>query len=152
MASRDLDALAATSSLKVVMRVRSLETILLALSGAWSPTAGCASSGIAARHQSPPATVDGGDAAGGTPTAIDVAGTNVYVGTEAAGSPGAVASCPKADCSGGPKIIATGLSYCAGIAVDENSIYFTDRGATGDAGAVPGPSARSPVATPAPLP
>jgi hypothetical protein len=38
---------------------------------------------------------------GGTPTAIDVSATSVYVGTQAAGSPGAVASCPEADCPGG---------------------------------------------------
>jgi hypothetical protein len=76
---------------------------------------------------------------GGTPTAIDVSATSVYVGTQAAGSPGAVASCPEADCPGGLTIVTSSLSYCAGIAVDAANVYFTDWGMTEvEAGPVPG--------------
>jgi hypothetical protein len=68
---------------------------------------------------------------GGTPTAVDVAGGVVYVGTQAEQSPGAIASCPEANCAAALRILTTGLSYCAGIAVDSTNVYFTDLGTTG---------------------
>jgi hypothetical protein len=80
---------------------------------------------------------------GGAPTVMDVGGSSVYVGTQAAGSPGAVASCPVADCPGGLKLVSSSLSYCAGIAADTTSVYFTDWGMTEvEAGAVPGGAGR----------
>jgi hypothetical protein len=68
---------------------------------------------------------------GGDPTAVDVAGGVVYIGTQAEQAPGAIASCPEAHCAAGSTILTTGLSHCAGIAVDSTNIYFTDLGTTG---------------------
>jgi hypothetical protein len=65
---------------------------------------------------------------GGTPTAVDVVGGVVYVGTQAEQSPGAIASCPEADCAA-VTILTTRVSYCAGIAADSTNVYFTDLGA-----------------------
>jgi hypothetical protein len=71
---------------------------------------------------------------GGTPTAIDVASGLVYVGTQAQGSTGAIASCPEANCAAGLTLLTTGLSLCAGIAVDSTNVYFTDLGSSGSDG------------------
>jgi hypothetical protein len=74
---------------------------------------------------------------------MDVGGSSVYVGTQAAGSAGAVASCPVADCPGGLKLVSSSLSYCAGIAADATSVYFTDWGISEmDASSVPGGAGR----------
>jgi len=75
---------------------------------------------------------------GGTPTAVDVVGSVVYVGTQAQQSPGAIASCPEAHCAAALTILTTGLSYCAGIAVDSTNVYFTDLGMTGADGGTTG--------------
>jgi hypothetical protein len=71
---------------------------------------------------------------GGTPTSVDVAGGVVYVGTQAQQSPGAIASCPEANCTAGLTLLTTRLSYCAGMAVDATSVYFTDLGSSGSEG------------------
>jgi hypothetical protein len=67
---------------------------------------------------------------GGTPTAMAVGNANVYIGTRGAGSPGAVASCPEANCTAGLTIVANNLSNCVGLAVDATDVYFTDQGMT----------------------
>jgi hypothetical protein len=80
---------------------------------------------------------------GGTPTAIDVNGSNVYVGTVAVVSRGALAYCPKVGCSAGLTLLTSNLSYCAGIAADATDVYFTDLGTTeAEAGPVPSGAGR----------
>jgi hypothetical protein len=75
---------------------------------------------------------------GGTPTAMAVDATNVYVGTRATASPAAIASCPQADCQTGVSLLTSDLSYCNGIAIDATNVYFTDLGTTNlDDGSVP---------------
>jgi hypothetical protein len=71
---------------------------------------------------------------GGTPTVVGVASGLVYMGTQAQGSTGAIASCPEANCAAGLTLLTTGLSHCAGIAVDSTSVYFTDLGSSGSDG------------------
>jgi hypothetical protein len=65
---------------------------------------------------------------GGTPAALNADGTNVYIGTQTSMSPGTVAWCPETHCAAGLTLLTTRVTYCAGIAGDGTSVYFTDRG------------------------
>jgi hypothetical protein len=87
---------------------------------------------------------------GGMPTAIEAEGNDVFIGTQASQSPGALGWCPQAGCSSGLTFLTTRLGYCAGIAADATNVYFTDQGASDSDGGPPfvgsGRVAKCPIA------
>jgi hypothetical protein len=74
---------------------------------------------------------------GGEPTALEVVGNDMFIGTELFGlSQGSVGWCRQASCSAGITFLTMSVGHCAGIAADATNVYFTDQARAGtDAGA-----------------